>query len=128
MLPTVNGSHDYLDAVEPDPLDPFSPGLFVPAWDQGRVAVGNGDADSHWVHDDMEVTAVAFDDGRGRDIQVVVAANLYMIFGVDADAIRERVAERVGRRKAASSRSRSPPTTTTTALTRRSTSTTRGTT
>ena len=35
VLPTVNGSHDYLDAVEPDPLDPFSPGLFVPAWDQG---------------------------------------------------------------------------------------------
>ena len=101
VLPTVNGSHDYLDAVEPDPLDPFSPGLFVPAWDQGRVAVGNGDADSHWVHDDMEVTAVAFDDGRGRDIQVVVAANLYMIFGVDADAIRERVSERIGRRKAA---------------------------
>ncbi len=100
VLPTVDGSHDYLDAVEPDPLDPFSPGLFVPAWDQGRVAVGNGDADSHWVHDDMEVTAVAFDDGRGRDIQVVVAANLYMIFGVDADAIRERVAERIGRRKA----------------------------
>jgi hypothetical protein len=100
VLPTVDGSHDYLDAVEPDPNDPFSPGLFVPAWDQGRVAVGNGDADSHWVHDDMEVTAVAFDDGTGRDIQVVVAANLYMIFGVDAEVIRERVAERVGRRKA----------------------------
>ena len=87
-------------AVEPDPLDPFSPGLFVPAWDQGRVAVGNGDADSHWVHDDMEVTAVAFEDHRSREIQVVVAANLYMIFGVDADVIRERVAELVGRRLA----------------------------
>ena len=100
VLPTVDGSHDYLAAVEPDPLDPFSPGLFVPAWDQGRVAVGNGDADSHWVHDDMEVTAVAFQDHRSREIQVVVAANLYMIFGVDADVIRERVSELVGRRLA----------------------------
>lgn len=96
VLPTVDGSHAYLDAVDPDPEDPFSPGLFVPAWDQGRVAVGNGDADSHWVHDDMEVTAVALQDQRSRNIQVVVAANLYMIFGVDAEVIRQRVAELVG--------------------------------
>lgn len=102
VLPTVDGSHDYLADVVPDPDDPFSPGLFVPAWDQGRVAVGNGDAESHWVHDDMEVTAVAFQDprDRDRDIHVVVAANLYMIFGIDAEAIRERVADRVGRRTA----------------------------
>ena len=64
VLPTIDGSHDYLDAVDPDPTDPLSPGLFVPEWDQGRVAVGNGDEDSHWVHDDMEVTAVAFQPQR----------------------------------------------------------------
>ena len=96
VLPTIDGSHDYLAAVDPDPTDPLSPGLFVPEWDQGRVAVGNGDSDSHWVHDDMEVTAVAFQPQRSKQITVVVAANLYMIFGADAEVIRERVADLVG--------------------------------
>lgn len=91
ILPTVNGTHDYLADVEPDPDDPFSPGLPVPAWDQGRVAVGNGASDAQWVHDDMEVTAVAFEDLKTKRITVVVAANLYMIFRSDADAIRESV-------------------------------------
>lgn len=95
VLPTVDGSHDYLAAVSPDAGDPFSPGLFVPEWDQGRVAVGNGNEESWWVHDDMEVTAVAFQEQRGKDITVVVAANLYMIFGADADAIRAEVANRL---------------------------------
>ena len=98
VLPTIDGSHDYLAEVQPDPEDPFSPGLFVPEWDQGRVAVGNGDADSHWVHDDMEVSAVAFQERGTRKTTVVMAANLYMIFGTDGDVIRERVAERLGRR------------------------------
>jgi hypothetical protein len=96
VLPTIDGSRDYLAAVKPDPTDPLSPGLFVPEWDQGRVAVGNGDSDSHWVHDDMEVTAVAFQPKGTEQITVVVAANLYMIFGADADAIRRRVGELVG--------------------------------
>ena len=96
VLPTIDGSHDYLAAVNPDPTDPLSPGLFVPEWDQGRVAVGNGDSESHWVHDDMEVTAVAFQPQGSKKITVVVAANLYMIFGADADVIRERVADLVG--------------------------------
>ena len=128
ILPTVDGSHDYLDGVVPDPNDPFSPGLFVPEWDQGRVAVGNGDPDSYWVHDDMEVTAVAFEEQQGKHITVVVASNLYMIFGADAD-----VDPRSGRRPSSDrgcaivSTSRSPPTTTTTGRTRRSTSTTSGT-
>ena len=100
MLPTIGGSHDYLDDVRPDPEDPFSPGLFVPAWDQGRVAVGNGAADSHWVHDDMEVSAVAFQEQGSRDVTVLVAANLYMIFGTDGDVIRERVADKIGAKRA----------------------------
>jgi hypothetical protein len=96
VLPTIDGGHEYLADVVPDPDDPFSPGLFVPEWDQGRVAVGNGDADSHWVHDDLEVTAVAFQPQQGKRITVVVAANLYMIFRTDGDVIRQRVAETVG--------------------------------
>lgn len=95
VLPTVDGSHDYLTGVDPDPLDPYSPGLPIPAWDQGRVAVGNGDADSMWVHDDLRVTAVAFEEQQGKEITVVVAANLYMIFRTDGDAIRAAVAERL---------------------------------
>ncbi len=98
VLPTVDGSHDYLAGVVPDPDDPFSPGLFVPQWDQGRVAVGNGDSESYWVHDDMEVTAVAFQEQQSQNITVVVAANLYMIFSTDAEVIRQRVADRVGSR------------------------------
>lgn len=96
VLPTVDGSHDYLDGLEPDPDDPLSPGLPVPAFDQGRVAVGNGASDAKWVHDDMEVTAVAFEDLRTEELTVVVAANLYMVLGPDAAEIRERVAERLG--------------------------------
>lgn len=93
ILPTVGGTHDYLADVAPDPDDPFSPGLPVPAWDQGRVAVGNGASAARWVHDDMEVTAVAFEDLKTERITVVVAANLYMIFRSDADAIRDSVLE-----------------------------------
>ena len=64
ILPTIDGSHSYLAEVDPDPADPFSPGLPVAAWDQGRVAVGNGEPESYWVHDDMRVTAVAFEEQR----------------------------------------------------------------
>ena len=93
VLPTVNGSMDYLDDLVVDPTDPESPGLPIPAWDQGRVAVGNGDANSYWVHDDLEVSAVAFQEQRGKQITVVVAANVYMIFSTDGDAIRAAVDE-----------------------------------
>ena len=93
ILPTVDGTHDYLADVVPDPEEPFSPGLPIPAWDQGRVAVGNGASAARWVHDDMEVTAVAFEDLKTRRITVVVAANLYMIFRSDADAIRVSILE-----------------------------------
>ena len=58
--------------------------------------MGNGAADSHWVHDDMEVSAVAFQEQGSSDVTVLVAANLYMIFGTDGDVIRERVADKIG--------------------------------
>ena len=36
----------------------MSPGVFIPAWDDGRVAVGNGDPRLHWVHDDVRARAL----------------------------------------------------------------------
>lgn len=95
VLPTVDGSHDYLDQVDPDPDDPYSPGLPIPAWDQGAVSVGNGDDNGYWVHDDMRVQAVAFEEQQGKDITVVLAANLYMILRPDAEAIHAAVEARL---------------------------------
>jgi hypothetical protein len=97
VLPTVGGSLDYLDQLELDPRDAESPGLVVPEWDQGRVAVGNGDSESFWVHDPLEVTAVAFKEQGSKDVTVLVASNLYMIFGTDGDVIRAEVAQRLPR-------------------------------
>ncbi|MGB8330172.1 MAG: hypothetical protein WCE62_08575, partial [Polyangiales bacterium] len=74
ILPTVGGTRDYLaDAPGwPDAatLDPDDPGLFVAAWDQGRVDVGNGSDDGSWVHDDLTATAVAFENDEGRVVLV----------------------------------------------------------
>lgn len=95
LLPLVDGARDYLD----DPALPFlddadSPGVFVEEWDAGRVAVGNGHPDAHWVRDDLRVRAVAVEELRGgregKDIVVMAATDLYMIFRADADVIRER--------------------------------------
>jgi hypothetical protein len=95
VLPLVDGSRDYLRAGLPSEHDAISPGVFVPAWDDGRIAVGNGDSVSHWVHDDLRVRALALSDLRGRHLTVLVAADLYMIFRADADLIREKVAARL---------------------------------
>lgn len=95
VLPTVDGSHDFLEDLVYDPTDPWSPGLPIVEWDQGAVAVGNGAPSSHWVHDDMKVKAVAFEDTRSGRITVVVAANLYMIFRTDGDLIRDQVYARL---------------------------------
>ena len=60
--------YDYLGAGLPGDDDPISPGVFVPEWDDGRIAVGNGDSVSHWVHDDVRVRALALAERsrRGR--------------------------------------------------------------
>ncbi|MET1050216.1 MAG: hypothetical protein ABWZ55_11345, partial [Acidimicrobiales bacterium] len=59
VLPTVDGERAYLDeAPEWNDYDPDDPGVFVPAWDQGRVDVGNGSDDGSWVHDDLRASAV----------------------------------------------------------------------
>lgn len=101
VLPLVNGSLDYLDAGFPGDDDAESPGIFVPAFDDGRIAVGNGDSDAHWVRDDVRVRAVAVDDPARRKLVVLLATDLYMIFRKDADVIRAKVARLLSHRLAA---------------------------
>ncbi len=97
ILPTVNGGRDYLrDAPgwpARDMLDPFNPGVFVPAWDQGSVDVGNGRSDSAWVHDDLRSTALAMQYGDERVI--IVMADAYSYFATDIEVMRERVRGRL---------------------------------
>src|SRR5690606_12218119 len=99
VLPTVNGTTSYLDGAVPDPHDATSLGAFVPAFDQGRVAVGNGDDRAFWVHDDVRVRAMALDDPASDAAVVIVSADLYMIFRVDGDQIRHEVNERLAQRR-----------------------------
>jgi hypothetical protein len=96
VLPLVDGSLDYLKAALPSRSDPTDPGIVVPEWDDGRIAVGNGDSFSAWVHDDLRVTALAIEDARSNDLVVIVATDLYMIFRTDADQIRAKVAAQIG--------------------------------
>jgi len=92
VLPLVDGSLDYLQAGFPGRGDSNDPGILVPAWDDGRIAVGNGDDVSYWVHDDLRATAVAIQDPRSQDIVVVVDSDLYMVFRVDAEVMRDKAA------------------------------------
>jgi hypothetical protein len=92
ILPLVNGSYDYLKAGVPGRDDRYDPGLLVPEWDDGRIAVGNGSSDSYWVHDDVRTSAMAIDDPRSPHIVVIVASDLYMVFRHDGDAIRTKAA------------------------------------
>jgi hypothetical protein len=98
VLPLVDGSRDYTRAGFPPAHDAVSPGIFVPEWDDGRIAVGNGDAESHWVHDDVRVRALALREPSAKDVTVLLAADLYMIFRADADSIRTKVEERLPRK------------------------------
>jgi hypothetical protein len=92
VLPLVDGARDYLSSPDiPGPEDATSPGVFVEAFDAGRVAVGNGHPDAHWVRDDLRVRSVAVEQLRGGgDIVVMASADLYMIFRPEADEIRAR--------------------------------------
>ena len=129
VLPLVGGSTDYVEQAElPPPDDATALGVFVPAFDAGRVAVGNGSPEAHWVRDDLPARAIAVSDLRGRgEIVVVVAVDLYMVFRNDAEAIRRAVAERLPRHLADRTTVLVPATHNHTGPTPRSTSTTTGT-
>jgi hypothetical protein len=92
VLPLVNGSHDYLEEGFPARGDAFDPGIPVPKWDDGRIAVGNGEPDSYWVRDDIRATALAIDDPRSPHIVVIITSDLYMIFRQDGEEIRAKAA------------------------------------
>lgn len=92
ILPTVSDGRDYLmDApnwpsmAEMGEEYPQNPGVYVAAWDQGQVDVGNGEDDSAWVHDDIRVTAIALEREESRVI--LVASDAYMHFAPDIDKI-----------------------------------------
>ena len=63
IIPTVNGTTDFWSPV-PD-TDASSPGTLVVEWDVGRLSVGNGGTQSHWVRDDIRTSAVAIEDDDG---------------------------------------------------------------
>jgi hypothetical protein len=90
VLPLVNGGYDYLKPGFPGRNDRYDPGIPVPEWDDGRIAVGNGEGESYWVHDDLRATALAIDDPRSPDIVVIVTTDLYMVFRQDGDEIRAK--------------------------------------
>lgn len=104
VLPLVGGSYDYLAPGFPPRTEPFDLGIPVPAWDDGRIAVGNGASDSYWVHDDVRTTAVAIQRPGKSEVVVVVGTDLYMVFRLDADGIRAKVAALVGPEVAANLR------------------------
>lgn len=93
LLPTVDGGRDYLRQAPGWPaaaeLDGNDPGIFIPAWDQGRVNVGNGNSDGSWVHDDIRATAVAL-EREGRRV-IFISSNTYMHLKADVDEIVRRV-------------------------------------
>ena len=92
VLPTVDGTHDYLKTGFPARGNVNDPGILVPKWDDGRIAVGNGKPESYWVHDDIRATAIAIDDPRSAHIVVILASDLYMVFRSDGEAIRAKAA------------------------------------
>jgi hypothetical protein len=95
LLPRVGGSVSYIQHGLPGLQDPVSLGVFVKAFDDGRVAVGNGDTDAHWVHDDIRAHALALQRPGDPHVVVLLSTDLYMIFKADGDAIRAEAERRL---------------------------------
>ncbi|KAA1191830.1 hypothetical protein F0M18_09860 [Pseudohalioglobus sediminis] len=97
LLPTVAGGRAYLSDAPGWPareaLDPDNPGVFIEAWDQGRVDVGNGRSDSAWVHDDIRATALAL--SRDGERVIMIMADTYSFFSPDISEIVNRVRSRI---------------------------------
>jgi hypothetical protein len=95
VLPRVDGGHAYTREGFPSRHDPYDPGIPVARFDDGRIAVGNGNRDARWVHDDVRVAAMAVSSAASREVLVLVSTDLYMIFRQDADVIRWKVLVRL---------------------------------
>lgn len=105
ILPEVGGSTSYFDAIRAQstlalaPGDPGDdPGVFVEQWDVGTIAIGNGEKSSHWVHDELRATAVAFknlDDAEDRTL-VLVGVDVYMLLRQDLEEVYSKVRNAVG--------------------------------
>ncbi len=94
VLPTVDGGHGYAspERLPPD-ADPHDPGVFAAQFDQGPIAVGNGQDNAHWVRDDLRVRTLALQRGGTDRIVVIAAADVYMVFRPDAEELRRMVHE-----------------------------------
>ncbi|MCC6162506.1 MAG: hypothetical protein IT182_04060 [Acidobacteria bacterium] len=94
VLPTVDAGHGYA-APERLPLDADAddPGVFAEQFDQGPIAVGNGNPDAHWVRDDLRVRALALQRSDADRVAVVVSADVYMILRQDVEELRRMVRE-----------------------------------
>lgn len=92
ILPTVDGTTDYVSdasgwGARSGDADPNDIGVFVAAFDQGKVSISNGNSDASWVHDDVRATAVAIQ--RGDERAIIVGLDTYMTFSMDADHIED---------------------------------------
>lgn len=105
ILPEVAGSTSYFDPIRNQPtlaLEPgdpgTDPGVFVEEWDVGTISVGNGEKTSHWVHDDLRATAVAFKnlDDPDEKVLVLVSVDVYMLLRQDIEEIYSKVSTRLG--------------------------------
>lgn len=93
ILPLYNGTTDYLRVI-PD-TDYDDPGAFIERWDAGRISVGNGDIQSHWVRDDLRTQSLAIEGDDGV-ILVFSSTEVYMLFAPDLVEYMDRVRAAVG--------------------------------
>lgn len=95
VLPLVEGSRAYLANLPPE-SDPYDLGVYVPEWDDGVIAVGNGAEQSAWVRDDIRAHAMAIEDLTTGRITALLSLDLYMMFRTDSFAMKAKVAELLG--------------------------------
>jgi hypothetical protein len=93
IIPLVGGRNDYVVPLPDEDAD--SPGTFVLEWDFGRISIGNGDTQSHWVRDDLRTQAAAIEDDAGT-IAVFSSTEVYMFFEPDINVYQQKVREEVG--------------------------------